>query len=440
MKKILSLLFAAVVIMGILPVVSTAAKAEGELSHYRIEFDGQTKDKVTNVYIPSSIGEKEEFSNHYSAENGILKRKNDLFGKDVTGNYAVAYLNDLYLRYFELETNVSIGSGGLEGIVFGTDDIFLRHMTAGNGVYFMPDPCVEVFGISISRKKSARFTQKSGFYNLKLKVCASFFRVYIDDKLLIDEVYPEELITYGRIGLFTANTDGSFSGGVTVYELNDKGERIPLENRKNVAGVAVTNDVIETELESAPEKLEYSVIPVDAANKRVRFLAEDPNVAIADKEGYIHALKEGTTVIYVIAEDGGFKDSVVVTVTKSEVYLQGVTLDKTSEKLAVGEKTYLIASYFPQEAENEGFKWSSSDTTVAIVNNGTVTAIGEGTCVITVKDYTGAYSAVCTVTVSSKSNEGKSCGASIDIFNALTLSALLLVSAVCFTCVRRKKI
>ena len=112
MKKLLSILFTAVVIAGILPVVSTAAKAEGELSHYRLEFDGQIKDKVTNVYIPSSVGEKEEFSNHYSTENGILKRKNDLFGKDVTGNYAVAYLNDLYLRYFELETNVSIGSGG----------------------------------------------------------------------------------------------------------------------------------------------------------------------------------------------------------------------------------------------------------------------------------------------------------------------------------------
>ena len=218
MKKILSLLFAAAVIACILPVAPMAAKAERTISHYRLEFDGQTKDKVTNVYIPSSVGEKEAFSNHYSAENGILERKNDLFGKDVTGNYAVAYLNDLYLRYFELETNVSISSGGLEGIVFGTDDIFLRHMAAGNGVYFMPDPCVEVFGISISRKKSARFTQKNGFYNLKLQVCASFFRVYIDDKLLIDEVYPEELITYGRIGLFTANTDGSFSGGVTVYE------------------------------------------------------------------------------------------------------------------------------------------------------------------------------------------------------------------------------
>jgi len=105
--------------------------------------------------------------------------------------------------------------------------------------------------------------------------------------------------------------------------------------------------------------------------------------------------------------------------------LQGVTLDKTEIKLNVDEIAYLIAGYYPAEAENIGFRWSSSDTTVAMVNNGTVMALGEGECVITVKDYYGQYSAICTVVVGegSPKKQDKGCNGSVNVSVILFLCA-----------------
>ena len=73
-----------------------------------------------------------------------------------------------------------------------------------------------------------------------------------------------------------------------------------------------------------------------------------------------------------------------------------LTLDKTSLELLPGASETLTATY----EEGAAFEWSSSDTSVATVENGVVTAVAEGTAIITVKS--GDKSAECTVTVSSE--------------------------------------
>ena len=93
---------------------------------------------------------------------------------------------------------------------------------------------------------------------------------------------------------------------------------------------------------------------------------------------------------------------------------------------------FLERSAFPEEAENLGFKWSTSNSKVAIVNNGTITAMGEGTCVITVKDYFGNYSATCTVTVGGtavqdSAEEEKGCGSVVGLGSAALLGTAALV-------------
>ena len=88
------------------------------------------------------------------------------------------------------------------------------------------------------------------------------------------------------------------------------------------------------------------------------------------------------------------------------------------------------------------YKWSTSNPRVAIVNNGTVTAMGEGTCVITVKDYYGNYSASCIVTVavtaSNESVEQKSggCAGSVGVSS---VSLLLFGAAAIMALMRREK-
>lgn len=79
----------------------------------------------------------------------------------------------------------------------------------------------------------------------------------------------------------------------------------------------------------------------------------------------------------------------------------GVTLDKQNADLDIGATLALVASVSPENATDKSVTWSSSDTAVATVANGTVTAVGEGTAVITVTTTDGSFSAACTVRVHS---------------------------------------
>lgn len=81
------------------------------------------------------------------------------------------------------------------------------------------------------------------------------------------------------------------------------------------------------------------------------------------------------------------------------VAVTGVSLNKQNADLDLGATLALSATVAPDNATNKGVSWSSSDTTVASVVDGTVTAIGEGTAVITVTTADGSFTASCTVRV-----------------------------------------
>lgn len=73
-------------------------------------------------------------------------------------------------------------------------------------------------------------------------------------------------------------------------------------------------------------------------------------------------------------------------------------LNKQNLTLAVGKSETLTASVDPAiSAPGFGVSWTSSDTRVATVNNGTVTAVAPGTATITAQ--AGDKTATCTVTV-----------------------------------------
>ena len=233
MKKFLSLSAAALLAFSLLsvPAIETGAEApSSEVSPYVLDFsDENTAERLMPVYVAENAakGEEESLSEHWlsNTKASTLTRINDVGGQDVTGNYAALYFKDCYLRYFELTTEIKIGAAGLEGIIFGNKDMSLRHMASGNGVYFMPDPCVEVKGLTISKPAtSSKFASKDDFYKFTVAVCEEYFRVYVDDVLRIDTQYPAELIEYGRVGKYgrgfpRKGGNLSFDGGRRKTEL-----------------------------------------------------------------------------------------------------------------------------------------------------------------------------------------------------------------------------
>lgn len=87
-----------------------------------------------------------------------------------------------------------------------------------------------------------------------------------------------------------------------------------------------------------------------------------------------------------------------------DVSVTGVSLDKPSAELEVGDTLTLTATVAPDTATNKNVSWSSSAEKVATVENGTVTAVAVGTADITVKTADGGKEATCTITVKEKTS------------------------------------
>lgn len=83
------------------------------------------------------------------------------------------------------------------------------------------------------------------------------------------------------------------------------------------------------------------------------------------------------------------------------VDVTGVSLNKTTTTLTVGDTETLTATVSPDDATDKSVTWSSDDTSVATVDpNGLVTAVGAGTANITVTSNSDSTkNASCSVTV-----------------------------------------
>ena len=84
------------------------------------------------------------------------------------------------------------------------------------------------------------------------------------------------------------------------------------------------------------------------------------------------------------------------------VAVTGVSLNKTSLTLTEGSSETLSASVSPDNATDKTVTWTTNKSSVATVINGKVTAVAEGSAIITVTTNDGKKTATCNVTVNPK--------------------------------------
>ena len=90
---------------------------------------------------------------------------------------------------------------------------------------------------------------------------------------------------------------------------------------------------------------------------------------------------------------------------QNDTSVNGVSLSYEELTMYKGKSATLKATVTPDTATNKEVSWTSSNTSVATVNNGVITAISEGTSVITVKTKEGGYTATCALTVIAEEEE-----------------------------------
>ena len=156
--------------------------------------------------------------------------------------------------------------------------------------------------------------------------------------------------------------------------------------------------------------LTATISPTNASDQQFSWNVKDTE--IASVYGYtsetktVTALKEGQTQITVTVD--GQTASCTVTVTPRAISVESITLNKTQLSLVKGATETLTATVLPTTATDKAVTWESSDTAVATVENGVVTAVAAGNATITAK--AGEKTATCAVTVTNPSNSGSSSG------------------------------
>lgn len=209
----------------------------------------------------------------------------------------------------------------------------------------------------------------------------------------------ESVATVSQSGLVT----GVGPGETTVHAVTtDGGKMASCLVKVGTPVKGITLSVSSKTLYVGDPSLDISatLTPANATDKSLEWSSSDPEVASiapgAALRAVIKPLKPGKTTITATTKDGGFTASCEVTVKR---HVSGVSLNKASLTLYVGETESLAATVAPEDASDKSVAWSSDNSAVASVSNGKVTANKPGSAVIKVVTNDLSKEAACTVTV-----------------------------------------
>lgn len=136
------------------------------------------------------------------------------------------------------------------------------------------------------------------------------------------------------------------------------------------------------------------VVPSNATDTDIEWVSVDPAVAKVDIYGLVTAVSQGETIV--MARSGEIVKECEVIV--SDVPAQGLSLDKSTLDLKVGDNAQLTAVISPENAGDVKIEWSSSNTKVVTVDNtGMLLAHASGEALITAS--AGELAASCRVYV-----------------------------------------
>jgi uncharacterized protein YjdB len=209
----------------------------------------------------------------------------------------------------------------------------------------------------------------------------------------------------GDAGIAAVDESGLVTG-VAAGETYIYVTTVDREYRDSIAievySVQVIGVTIEGEALALPvgttQGLTATITPENATEKTVIWRSGNRAVATVNAAGVVTAVAAGEATIYVTTVNGGYKDSVVLTVYTIPV--EGVTIEsEASLSLPIGATQELTATVTPENATDKAVIWRSGNEEVATVANGTVTAVAEGEATIYVTTVDGGLTDSVALTV-----------------------------------------
>ena len=135
----------------------------------------------------------------------------------------------------------------------------------------------------------------------------------------------------------------------------------------------------------------YSFSPIiyeTGASTTLTWHSSNTSVATIDSNGILTTKGVGTVNITCTASNGV---SAQCLVTVNPILASNITMNEMTAELVTGESLQIHASIEPATTTNKGISWSSTNSSIAIVDgNGLVTAIAPGNCNIVAKTSDGS--------------------------------------------------
>ena len=152
------------------------------------------------------------------------------------------------------------------------------------------------------------------------------------------------------------------------------------------------------------KQLQVKISPQEASNHKVIYASSNPEVAIVDDKGNIQAIKSGTTVITVKAEENDVQEKIEISVYSK---VTNVNLDQKQINMEVGDNFQIKGTIEPEDANEKTILFKSNNEKITTVQeNGTVTALQEGkTTIVASAKENPSITAECQVTVVKKLTE-----------------------------------
>lgn len=213
----------------------------------------------------------------------------------------------------------------------------------------------------------------------------------------------ENIATVSSSGLVTAKSKGSAT--ITAIS-NDGGYTVTCkvvveEISKKVSDISIDKKEIEL-LVGESSEIKATITPEYAENKKIKWKSSDQKIATVE-DGKIKALYPGKVEIKAITEDGNKEAICSVTVLSAPV--EKIDFRETEKTVFMGSETEIELITTPENSVLENPIWTSSDETVAAVENGKLLAKSLGEATITISNEDNTISASMKIIVIEKPKE-----------------------------------
>ncbi|MDE6538485.1 MAG: Ig-like domain-containing protein, partial [Muribaculaceae bacterium] len=327
------------------------------------------------------------------------------------------------------------GCSGLTSIIYNTDnptsfssqDIF-NSETTDEAILYVPEDCFEAV---------KDLTPWNNFKNIKalpsLSISNEELSIWSGETSDLNVTVSPEEMPFGKVSVEWKSSDqivaviegdglnisiNALKGGVATIDCiltwGDVWKQTLQCNvtvKETLKGLKIESDKDEI-LKGKSLIVSAIVDPSDAYYQDITWSSSDESIAqvLPSTNGHalVKALKGGKVTITAEAgseEEGGFASATLDLLVIQPV--ESLSLDPEAKEAEEGDTFQITATVFPEDATDKTLEWSSSDESVATVDqSGLVSVLKEGECVITAKTTDGSdLSANCYLSATSGIND-----------------------------------